>query len=67
VGLHRRLQPALPGGLCLSTGINVSGGTIVSCDTGPRRDCAAAFPWDGGVSPFPKVTEWVQTEGDNLD
>jgi hypothetical protein len=54
-------------GLCLSTGINVSGGTIVSCDNGTSGDdCAAAFPWDGGVSPFPKVTEWVQTE-DNLD
>ncbi|HSJ57549.1 MAG TPA: choice-of-anchor O protein, partial [Anaerolineae bacterium] len=54
-------------GLCLSTGINVSGGTIVSCDNGTGgADCAAAFPWDGGVSPFPKVTEWVQTE-DNLD
>jgi hypothetical protein len=54
-------------GLCLSTAINVSGGTIVSCDNGTGgADCAAAFPWDGGVSPFPKVTEWVQTE-DNLD
>ncbi|MGC9394765.1 MAG: choice-of-anchor O protein [Anaerolineae bacterium] len=54
-------------GLCLSTGINVSGGTIVSCDNGTSGEaCAAAFPWDGGVSPFPKVTEWVQTV-DNLD
>jgi hypothetical protein len=52
-------------GLCLSTGINVSSGTIVSCDNGTSGDaCAAAFPWDGGVSPFPKVTEWVQTEED---
>ncbi len=54
-------------GLCLSPAINVSGTTIVSCDNGTSGEtCAAAFPWDGGVSPFPKVTEWVQTE-DNLD
>jgi hypothetical protein len=60
-------NPRYVEGLCLDTGINVSGGTIVSCDNGTGgADCAAAFPWDGGVSPFPKVTEWVQTE-DNLD
>jgi hypothetical protein len=54
-------------GYCLDTGINVSGGTIVSCDNGTSGDaCADAFPWDGGVTPFPKVTEWVQTE-ENLD
>ncbi|MCP4543967.1 MAG: hypothetical protein GY832_43185 [Chloroflexi bacterium] len=55
-------------GLCLSNMINVSGGTIVSCD-GVAGDCAADFPWDGGnddTSSFPKVTEWVQTE-ENLD
>ncbi len=52
-------------GLCLSNMINVSGSTIVACD-GVAGDCADQFPWDGGVSPFPKVTEWVQTE-DNLD
>jgi len=51
-------------GLCLSTGINVSGGTIVSCDNGTAGDtCAQAFPWDGGESPFPKVTEWRQCDG----
>jgi hypothetical protein len=49
------------------TGINVSGTTIVSCDNGKSGDdCADDFPWDGGVSPFPKVIEWVQTE-ENLD
>ena len=58
-------------GLCLSNMINVSGGTIVSCDNGATgEDCAAAFPWDGqddiGDDGFPKVTEWVQTE-ENLD
>ena len=58
-------------GLCLSTGINVSGGTIVSCDNGTSGEaCADAFPWDGTegeiTGDFPKVTEWVQTE-DNLD
>ena len=54
-------------GVCLSPAINVSGTTIVSCDNGTSGEtCAAAFPWDGGVSPFPKVIEWVQTE-DNLD
>ena len=54
-------------GLCLSPAINVSGTSIVTCDNGSSpEDCAAAFPWDGGVSPFPKVTEWVQTV-DNLD
>jgi hypothetical protein len=61
------VNPRYLEGLCLSTGINVSGGTIVSCDNGTIGEaCAAAFPWDGGVSPFPKVTEWVQTV-DNLD
>jgi hypothetical protein len=51
-------------GLCLSPAINVSGTTIVSCDNGTGGDaCAAAFPWDGGVSPFPKVTEWRQCDG----
>ncbi|MBN1179815.1 MAG: hypothetical protein JXD18_11410 [Anaerolineae bacterium] len=54
-------------GLCLSTGINVSGTAIDACDNGSSGEtCAAAFPWDGGVSPFPKVTQWSQTV-DNLD
>jgi len=54
-------------GLCLSNMINVSGGSIVSCDNG-STDCAADFPWDGvpDGSSFPKVTEWVQIE-ENLD
>jgi hypothetical protein len=52
-------------GLCLSTGINVSGTSILACD-GVDGDCSADFPWDGGVSPFPKVTMWNQTE-ENLD
>ncbi len=51
-------------GLCLDNMINVSGSTIVSCDNGASGDdCAAAFPWDGGTSPFPKVTEWRQCDG----
>ena len=54
-------------GLCLGNMINVSGGTIVSCENNTSGGtCADAFPWDGGVTPFPKVTEWVQTE-ENLD
>ncbi|MCB8921565.1 MAG: hypothetical protein H6662_08290 [Ardenticatenaceae bacterium] len=60
-------NPRYVEGLCLSNMINVSGGTIVSCDNGSSgTDCAADFPWDGGESPFPKVTEWVQT-AENLD
>jgi hypothetical protein len=47
--------------------INASGTSIVTCDNGTSGDaCADTFPWDGGTSSFPKVTEWVQTE-DNLD
>ncbi|MBN1657392.1 MAG: hypothetical protein JXA93_03270 [Anaerolineae bacterium] len=54
-------------GLCLSTGINVSGVNIDACDNGSSgATCAALFPWDGGVSPFPKVTQWSQSV-DNLD
>lgn len=54
-------------GICLSPAINVSGTSIVACDNGTSGEaCADLFPWDGGVSPFPKVTEWIQTE-DNLD
>ncbi|MFZ5916658.1 MAG: choice-of-anchor O protein [Chloroflexota bacterium] len=53
-------------GLCLSNMINVSGTTIDACDNGTSGEtCADAFPWDGGVSPFPKVTQWSQTV-DNL-
>lgn len=52
-------------GLCLSPAINISGSTIIACDN-VAGDCADSFPWDGGVSPFPKVTEWVQTV-ENLD
>jgi hypothetical protein len=48
-------------GLCTSTGINVSSVTWTGCD----GDCTQ-FPWDGGVSPFPKVTMWEQTV-DDLD
>ncbi len=48
-------------GICLSTGINVSGVTWTGCD----GDCNT-FPWEGGISPFPKVTMWEQTV-DNLD
>ncbi len=60
-------NPRYVQGLCLSTGINVSGVNIDACDNGSSGEtCAAAFPWDGGVSPFPKVTEWSQTV-DTLD
>ena len=52
-------------GLCLSPAINISGSSIVACDN-VAGDCSDSFPWDGGVSPFPKVTRWLQTE-DNLD
>lgn len=49
-------------GLCFSNMINVSGTTIVACDNGTSgQACADAFPWDGGASPFPKVTQWSQT------
>lgn len=64
-------NPRYVEGLCLSNMINVSGGTVVTCDSNTSgADCVAAFPWDGqddiGTDGFPKVTEWVQTE-DNLD
>jgi hypothetical protein len=60
-------NPRYVEGLCLDNMINVSGTNIVSCDNGSSGEtCAAAFPWDGGVSPFPKVTEWSQDEY-NLD
>lgn len=57
-------------GLCLTTGINVSGGSIVACDGVADVDgaCADNFPWDGAASEnsYPKVTQWVQTK-ENLD
>jgi hypothetical protein len=64
-------NPRYVQGLCLSNMINMSGGTIVSCDNGTSgADCATAFPWNGqddiSEDGFPKVTEWVQTE-DDLD
>jgi hypothetical protein len=60
-------NPRYVEGLCLDNMINVSGTTIDTCDNGTGGEtCAAAFPWDGGVSPFPKVTQWSQT-ADNLD
>jgi len=60
-------NPRYVEGLCKDTGINVSATNIVACDNGASGEsCADLFPWDGGVSPFPKVTEWSQTE-DNLD
>jgi hypothetical protein len=60
-------NPRYVQGLCLDNMINVSGTNIDACDNGDSGEtCAAAFPWDGGVSPFPKVTQWSQTE-DNLD
>jgi len=54
-------------GLCLSTPVNVSGTTIVSCDAGTPEQCAENFPWDGDVSPFPKVTEWRQCGGEGME
>ena len=47
--------------------INVSGGTIVSCENAVSEDCAADFPWDGGdavASSYPKVTEWRQCDAE---
>ena len=69
-GTLRPENPRYLQGVCLSTMINVSGGTIVSCDNGTSgADCAAAFPWDGqddiGPDGFPKVTEWRQCDGTN--
>ncbi len=59
-------NPRYVEGLCKDTGINVSGTNIEACDNGTSGEtCAEAFPWDGGESPFPKVTEWSQNE-DNL-
>lgn len=55
-------NPRYVEGLCLDPGINVSGTDIVMCDDGSSGEtCADKFPWDGGISPFPKVTEWLQT------
>ncbi len=66
--LGQEANPRYLQGLCLATGINVSSVTIDSCDNGTSGDaCADAFPWDGGVSPFPKVTEWSQTPEDLAD
>ncbi len=39
-------NPRYVEGLCLSTWINVSGGSIVACDRADG-DCAEDFPWDG--------------------
>jgi len=58
-------NPRYVEGICLTTGINVSGTTIVSCDAGTPEQCVANFPWDGGVTPFPKVTEWRQCDGES--
>jgi hypothetical protein len=60
-------NPRYVQGLCLDTAINVSSGNIEACDNGSSgAECAAQFPWDGGVSPFPKVDVWSQDEY-NLD
>jgi hypothetical protein len=58
-------------GLCPVQGMNMSGTSIVECDTTTDPDqCAADFPWDAGkdedVGSYPKVTRWIQTE-DNFD
>lgn len=66
--LGQEANPRYLQGLCLSNMINVSGSTIVACDNGTSGDdCAAAFPWDGGVSPFPKVIEWRQCGGAEME
>ncbi|MCB9134969.1 MAG: hypothetical protein H6636_06060 [Anaerolineales bacterium] len=60
-------NPRYVEGLCLDPGINVSATNIEMCDDGSSgTTCADQFPWDGGVSPFPKVTEWSQ-DVDNFD
>ncbi len=57
-------------GLCLSNPINISGTTIVRCDSGTGNDaCAATFPAaeDGSIpdneESFPKVYEWRNCDG----
>jgi len=54
-------------GLCPVQGMNVSGTTVVACDSG-SSDCAADFPWNlpDEEGSYAKVTEWEQTE-DNLN
>lgn len=56
-------NPRYVQGLCIDHALNLSATNIVNCDNGTSGDaCADTYPWDGGVTPFPKVTEWVQTE-----
>ena len=51
-------NPRYVEGLCLSNMINVSGGTIVSCDNGTSGDdCAAAFPWDGKMTSVQRLPQ----------
>ena len=64
------LNPNYLKGLCLSPPINISGSTIVRCDSGSDNDtCANLFPVaDDGSIPdsdgdFPKVYEWRQCDG----
>jgi hypothetical protein len=58
------LNPRYVEGLCLSAPMNVSGTTIVTCDSGSGNDaCAATFPWEGGTQDFPKVDEWRNCDG----
>ncbi len=71
--VHAAINPNYPGGICLSTPTNLSGTSIERCTNLPAggdgtdpAQCIQAFPWDGGVSPFPKVTVWDQT-AENLD
>lgn len=71
--VHADINPNYPGGICLSTPTNLSATSIKRCENLPLggdptkpADCVAAFPWDFGVSPFPKITIWEQTV-DNLD
>ena len=57
-------------GLCPVQGMNLSGTTIVECDTTSDPDgCAADFPWDADEdeSGYPKVTEWIQAPGNFND
>ncbi len=58
------LNPNYLQGVCLDPAISISGSTIVTCDGASGNDpCAAIFPWLGGTTSFPKVTEWRQCDG----
>ncbi|GBC60718.1 hypothetical protein DENIS_1675 [Desulfonema ishimotonii] len=62
-------NPRYVKGLCVESAINLSGTSIVTCDTG-SEDCAADFPWNeyfddiAGGTVLAKMTEWSQSGPD---